>query len=106
MSVHPNDNNDERDATVVPLHPDAPPPAALAAVPADTSYEIELDGDHPQQLAGVPVYVDVTARTASRLPVIPLSLQGARPSEPPRCTTAAGGGTAPASTACGPLSTP
>ena len=50
-----------------------PEPPELLAVPADTSYEIELD-DRPQSPA-TPVYADISPPEGARLPVIPKHLQ-------------------------------
>jgi DNA segregation ATPase FtsK/SpoIIIE, S-DNA-T family len=49
-----------------------PQPPELLAVPADTSYEIELD-DRPAP--GPPVYADITTPAGERLPVIPPHLR-------------------------------
>jgi DNA segregation ATPase FtsK/SpoIIIE, S-DNA-T family len=50
-----------------------PEPPELLAVPADTSYEIELD-ERPQTPA-TPVYADISPPEGARLPVIPKHLQ-------------------------------
>ena len=50
-----------------------PEPPELLAVPADTSYEIELD-DRPQTPA-TPVYADISPPEGARLPIIPKHLQ-------------------------------
>jgi hypothetical protein len=50
-----------------------PDPPELLAVPADTSYEIELD-ERPQAPAA-PVYADISPPEGARLPVIPAHLQ-------------------------------
>ena len=56
-----NEPRDDRPlAEVVPLHPAAPD--AVLAVPADTSYEIELD-DRPAP--GPAVYADITSPHAT-----------------------------------------
>lgn len=46
-------------------------PAPLRAVPADTSYEIEID----PAPAGAPVPVDITRAEGARLPIIPANLR-------------------------------
>ena len=43
----------------------------LPAVPAETSYEIELD----EEPSGPPVYADITAPPGERLPIIPVHLR-------------------------------
>jgi hypothetical protein len=50
-----------------------PEPPELLAVPADTSYEIELD-ERPERPAA-PVYADISPPEGARLPVIPAHLQ-------------------------------
>ena len=50
-----------------------PGPPELLAVPADTSYEIELD-ERPQAPAA-PVYADISPPEGARLPIIPEHLQ-------------------------------
>jgi DNA segregation ATPase FtsK/SpoIIIE, S-DNA-T family len=62
-----------RNAEVAPLPavPGPPAPEVLPAVPAESSYEIELD----QQPSGPAVYVDITRPESTRLPVIPPHLR-------------------------------
>jgi S-DNA-T family DNA segregation ATPase FtsK/SpoIIIE len=50
-----------------------PGPPELLAVPADTSYEIELD-ERPQAPAA-PVYADISPPEGAKLPIIPAHLQ-------------------------------
>jgi S-DNA-T family DNA segregation ATPase FtsK/SpoIIIE len=71
-------HGDDRNAQVVPLHPDrehdAPGgPGVLPAVPGAVSYEIELDA--PPESAQSAIYVDVTT-AETRLPVIPPQWRG------------------------------
>ena len=72
-----NEPRDDRPlAEFVPLHPAAP--YAVLAVPADTSYEIELD-DRPAP--GPAVYADITSPAGEMLPIVPphlRSLKGIR----------------------------
>jgi hypothetical protein len=64
------DQEGEHGAEIVP-RPDGPP--ELLAVPADTSYELELD-ERPAAPAA-PVYADISPPEGARLPVIPAHLQ-------------------------------
>ena len=71
-----NRDDDQHNAELVPLHPrqevpETGAPDVLAAVPADTSDEIDL-GDVPEAA----VYVDTTRKSGARLPVIPDSVKG------------------------------
>jgi DNA segregation ATPase FtsK/SpoIIIE, S-DNA-T family len=73
VSTEPADG--DRNAEVVPLHPQGASlsgPDPLPAVPADTSYEIDLDDARP---AAAAVYVDVTAPPGELRPVIPAHLR-------------------------------
>ena len=71
-----SDHQHEHGAEIVPLHPvPEPGPDPLHAVPAETSYEIELDS--PEQPApAAPLYVDLTSDPGTRLPVIPPHWRG------------------------------
>ena len=66
MTNQPGD--DDRNAEVA-----IPEPPELLAVPADTSYEIELD-ERPQ-VPAAPVYADISPPEGARLPIIPAHLQ-------------------------------
>ena len=61
-------HDDDRNAEVA-----VPGPPELLAVPADTSYEIELD-ERPQAPAAA-VYADISPPEGAKLPIIPAHLQ-------------------------------
>jgi DNA segregation ATPase FtsK/SpoIIIE, S-DNA-T family len=64
------DQNPQRDPNAEVAVPEPP---ELLAVPADTSYEIELD-ERPQ-VPAAPVYADISPPEGTKLPVIPKHLQ-------------------------------